>query len=109
MAWDDLAGQLNMTPRERAVEKRLADLEQVVSKIAKTIFYDDSMTLAQPFITNTTNVQNEVLEMKDARIIELEKENWRIKEELREIRKCQQQYRDFVTEVKDALSYVDDE
>lgn len=99
-----------LTPREREVEKRLSELEQVVSKIAKTIFYDDSMTEAQPFMTNTANfVPDSVLELKDARIMELEKENLRIKEELRVVRKHQQQYRDFVAEVKDSLSILDDE
>lgn len=49
------------TPRDREVEKRLTDLEQVTAKIAKAVFIDDSMTqsvldLRGPVtITNSAN------------------------------------------------------
>lgn len=72
-----------LTPRERGVEKRLSEMEQVVSKIAKAVFTDDSMTTAVTNVvvdpvsfrvdalTNANRELNGVIEAKDAEIARL--------------------------------------
>lgn len=61
-----------MTPREREFDKRIKELEQVVSKVAKVIWYDDSLTEAKPFMV--TNTANTVIPAEQ-RVVQLEKAN----------------------------------
>lgn len=68
-----------MTPREREFDKRIAELEQVVSKIAKTIYDDDSMTTASrfvstiPAVSTTSNTISVMPDVFQARIDALTK------------------------------------
>lgn len=109
------------------VNARLAEVEQVVSTIAKTLFTDDSMTQAVlpdgAYVTNTTNVVDRTLEIKDNRILGLEQANEALRAQIkvkdREIERLTDlvrlqdkrvdEYHDAVIDIRVALDSLSDD
>lgn len=109
------------------VNARLAEVEQVVSTIAKTLFTDDSMTQAVlpdgAYVTNTTNVVDRTLEIKDNLIRGLEQANEALRAQIkvkdREIERLTDlvrlqdkrvdEYHDAVIDIRVALDSLSDD
>lgn len=71
-----------LTPRERGFKKRIEDLENVVSKLAKAVFDDDSLTTHVTYVTNTSNTPEPVHTFDQAKVAGLEKANAQLREEV---------------------------
>lgn len=78
----ELKGIPVLTPREREFQKRISDLEAVVSKLAKAVFDDDSLTTHVTYVTNTSVMPEPVLTADQHKVALLEEANKALRNEI---------------------------